>query len=77
MAKLTFKQHSPYKNSDEEFVKVDYKRLYESQYPSEAKLNKTLEKKIFLILGMELIMPKVILRKALVKNVSLKMNLKK
>ena len=46
MAKLTFKQHSAYKNSDEEFVKVDYKRLYESQYPSETKLNKTLEKKI-------------------------------
>ena len=51
MAKLTFKQHSAYKNSDEEFVKVDYKRLYESQYPSEAKLNKTLEKKIKQIKG--------------------------
>jgi len=51
MAKLTFKEHSAYKKSDEEFVKVDYKRLYESQYPSEAKLSPAIAKKIKQIKG--------------------------
>ena len=51
MAKLTFKEHSAYTKSDEEFVKVDYKRLYESQYPSEAKLSPAIAKKIKQIKG--------------------------
>jgi len=51
MAKLTFKEHSMYAKSDEEFVKVDYERLYESQYPSEAKISPEIAKKIKQIKG--------------------------
>jgi len=43
MAKLTFKEHS--------IEKVNYKRLYESQYPSEAKLSPAIAKKIKQIKG--------------------------